>query len=85
MDKLCTEPGDILCPLAFEVDETFLDKNGRLTVTPFNIGTHGGSPRIKASRNCTKRNIEMLMWMASLKNAPYKILVGIVHGLQTLF
>ena len=37
MDKLCTEPGDILCPLAFEVDETFLDKNGRLTVTPFNI------------------------------------------------
>ena len=37
MDKLCTEPGDILCPLAFEVDETFLDTNGRLTVTPFNI------------------------------------------------
>ena len=37
MEKLCTEQGDVLCPLAFEVDETFLDKNGRLTVTPFNI------------------------------------------------
>ena len=27
----------MLCPLAFEVDETYLDTNGRLTVCPFNI------------------------------------------------
>ena len=35
--KLCTGPRDVLCPLAFEVDETYLDTNGRLTVCPFNI------------------------------------------------
>ena len=38
MKELCSrEKREILCPLAFEVDETYLDKNGRLSVTPFNI------------------------------------------------
>jgi len=37
MKSICTGPTDILCPIAFEVDETFLDKNGRITVTPFNV------------------------------------------------
>ena len=35
--QCCKGPIDVLCPVAFEVDETYLDKNGRLTVTPFNI------------------------------------------------
>ena len=35
--RLCTEPNDVLAPLALETDETFLDKFGRFTVTPFNL------------------------------------------------
>jgi len=37
MKQCCKGPRDILCPLVFEVDETYLDTHGRLTVTPFNI------------------------------------------------
>ena len=35
----CCEVGstDILCPLTFETDETFIDANGKLSITPFNI------------------------------------------------
>ena len=35
--RLCTEPNDVLAPLALETDETFIDKLGRFTVTPFNL------------------------------------------------
>lgn len=38
MEKYCNrDEKEILCPIIFEVDETFLDTNARLTVTPFNI------------------------------------------------
>ena len=33
----CKEKQEIVCPVILEIDETYLDMNGRLTVTPVNV------------------------------------------------